>query len=90
MASLAAIMIRFSMVRRDLRRYQRMVRILRGARCESPRRQTLSSVCSWLVTSDYVVDETLTLFRARGENQHALNFGIEVIDDSCLRPGGGD
>jgi uncharacterized protein len=42
----------------------------------------LASVQERLVTSDYVVDETLTLFRARGENQHALTFGTEVIDGS--------
>jgi predicted nucleic acid-binding protein len=29
-----------------------------------------------------VVDETLTLFRSRGEDQHALTFGAQVIDGS--------
>jgi predicted nucleic acid-binding protein len=35
-----------------------------------------------LITSDYdyVVDETLTLFRSRGEDQHALAFGNQIID----------
>lgn len=42
----------------------------------------LASVRERLVTTDYVVDETLTLFRARDENQHALSFGAEVIDGS--------
>lgn len=42
----------------------------------------LASIRRRLVTTDYVVDETLTLFRARGENQHALTFGAEVIDGS--------
>ena len=42
----------------------------------------LESVQEQLVTSDYVVDETLTLFRSRGENRHALTFGTEVIDGS--------
>jgi predicted nucleic acid-binding protein len=42
----------------------------------------LTSVQERLVTSDYIVDETLTLFRSRGENQHAIAFGIEVIDRS--------
>lgn len=42
----------------------------------------LTSVQERLVTSDYVVDETLTLFRSRGENQHALTFGLEVINGS--------
>jgi predicted nucleic acid-binding protein len=32
------------------------------------------------VTTDFVVDETLTLFRMRGENRHALEFGAAVID----------
>jgi predicted nucleic acid-binding protein len=42
----------------------------------------LASLQERIVTSDYVVDETLTLFRSRGENQHALAlaFGMEVID----------
>jgi hypothetical protein len=43
-------------------------------------RQFLASVQQRLITTDYVVDETLTLFRARGENLHALKFGSEVID----------
>lgn len=42
----------------------------------------LTSVRERLVTSDYVIDETLTLFRSRGENLHALTFGAEVIDGS--------
>ncbi len=42
----------------------------------------LVSVRERLLTSDYVVDETLTLFRSRGETQHALTFGAEVIDGS--------
>jgi predicted nucleic acid-binding protein len=42
----------------------------------------LTSVRERLVTTDYIVDETLTLFRARGENHHALAFGAEVIDRS--------
>jgi uncharacterized protein len=42
----------------------------------------LKSLREPLITTDYVVDETLTLFRSRGENQHALTFGAEVIDGS--------
>jgi predicted nucleic acid-binding protein len=42
----------------------------------------LASVRERLVTTDYVIDETLTLFRSRGENQHAIAFGTEVIDGS--------
>jgi uncharacterized protein len=32
-----------------------------------------------LVTTDYVVDETLTLLRARGENQRAIRFGNGIF-----------
>jgi len=35
-----------------------------------------------LITTDYVVDETLTLFRARGEQVHSMSFGKKVIDGS--------
>jgi len=42
--------------------------------------QLLSSLQEPFITSDFVVDETLTLFRARGENRHALEFGAAVID----------
>lgn len=45
----------------------------------------LSSVREPILTSDYVVDETLTLFRSRSENQHALKFGIQVIDNSFAK-----
>ena len=45
-------------------------------------RQFLASVQERLITSDYVVDETLTLFRSRGEDQHAVASGTEVIDGS--------
>lgn len=37
------------------------------------------SVQERFITSDYVVDETLTLLRARGETQHALAFGADVM-----------
>lgn len=40
----------------------------------------LTSARQRLVTSNFVVDETLTLFRARGEKQLALAFGREVIE----------
>ncbi|HEY4235607.1 MAG TPA: type II toxin-antitoxin system VapC family toxin [Lacipirellulaceae bacterium] len=33
-----------------------------------------------LVTSDYVVDETATLLRARGESRRAIAFGSRVIE----------
>jgi uncharacterized protein len=34
---------------------------------------------SFLVTTDYVVDETLTLFRARGNNERALLIGKPLL-----------
>jgi hypothetical protein len=33
-----------------------------------------------LFTSDYVVDETLTLFRARGQHLRAIEFGRSAFD----------
>ena len=33
-----------------------------------------------LFTSDFVVDETLTLFRARGQHLRAIEFGRRVFD----------
>jgi predicted nucleic acid-binding protein len=38
-----------------------------------------------LITTDYVVDETLTLFRARGEHRLALTFGMRVIVGGSAR-----
>ncbi len=35
-----------------------------------------------LITSNYVVDETLTLFRARGENERALQIGEQFFNGS--------
>jgi uncharacterized protein len=42
--------------------------------------EILVSVREPLVTSDYVIDETLTLFRSRGEDLRASKFGAEVIE----------
>lgn len=44
-----------------------------------------------LVTTDYIVDETLTLLRMRGENQRAIALGIKLFADEiatvhCLTP----
>jgi hypothetical protein len=38
-----------------------------------------------LVTSDYVIEETLTLLRARSENRRALVFGRRVIEGRWAR-----
>jgi hypothetical protein len=46
---------------------------------------TIQSIHEQLVTSDYIIDETLTLLRARGENRLALVFGQRVIQDSWAR-----
>ncbi len=35
-----------------------------------------------LVTSDYVIDETLTLLRARGEYQRAIEFGDGIFTNN--------
>jgi predicted nucleic acid-binding protein len=42
----------------------------------------LSSLRERLVTTDYVIDETLTLFRSRGEKLHSFAFGRKVIDSA--------
>jgi len=36
-----------------------------------------------LVTTDYVIDETLTLLRARGEPAKAIAFGNRMFDPIC-------
>jgi predicted nucleic acid-binding protein len=33
-----------------------------------------------LVTTNFIVDETLTLLRVRGENRRAVSFGKRLID----------
>ncbi len=38
-----------------------------------------------LVTTDYVIDETLTLLRARGERQRALAIGEEFFKGRLAR-----
>jgi uncharacterized protein len=40
----------------------------------------IRSIHEPLITSDYIVDETLTLLRARGENHRALVFGKRVVE----------
>lgn len=34
-----------------------------------------------LVLTDYILDETLTLLRARGERSNALRFGREILEE---------
>lgn len=41
---------------------------------------SIRSIREPLITSDYVVDETLTLLRARGENERAIAFGKRVLE----------
>ncbi|MEX2317272.1 MAG: PIN domain-containing protein [Pirellulales bacterium] len=45
----------------------------------------LVSIKEPLVTSDYVVDESLTLFRSRSEDRRAFTFGTKVIDDGFAK-----
>jgi len=45
----------------------------------------LSRHAGALVTSDYVLDETLTLLRSRGYNRHALIFGLGLMSKQIAR-----
>ena len=47
--------------------------------------QALRTFRGPLITSDYVVDETLTLLRSRNENRRAIAFGRRVIDGKWAR-----
>jgi uncharacterized protein len=47
--------------------------------------QQLRSFDEELVTTDFVIDETLTLLRMRDENQHALAFGNRLVDGNAAR-----
>jgi predicted nucleic acid-binding protein len=42
--------------------------------------RAIRSIREQLVTSDFVIDETLTLLQARGEQRRAVAFGNRVID----------
>jgi len=43
--------------------------------------QWLATNHSPLLTTDYVIDETLTLLRVRGQRERALMFGRRLFDD---------
>jgi len=47
--------------------------------------QTLTSIQEQLATSDYVIDETLTLLRARGENERVEAFGKRVLESNLVK-----
>lgn len=44
--------------------------------------ECFSNAMEPLITTDYVIDETLTLLRARGYDQRALALGAEFFDGS--------
>jgi predicted nucleic acid-binding protein len=46
---------------------------------------TIGSLHSELITSDFVIDETLTLLRARNENQRAIAFGNRLIEGNWAK-----
>jgi predicted nucleic acid-binding protein len=48
----------------------------------SAAREWLENNTEILITSDYVVDETLTLLRARGEDRRAIELGETFFDGS--------
>lgn len=48
-------------------------------------REFLFAPADLLVTSDYVIDETLTLLRSRGRNQAALRAGEALFGSKLLR-----
>ena len=50
------------------------------------------AACTWLaqnreplITTDYVVDETLTLLRARGQNSRAISFGTSILSGQLAK-----
>ena len=47
--------------------------------------QAIRAFREHLITSDYVVDETITLLRARGEHRRALAFGRQLIESRWAR-----
>jgi hypothetical protein len=47
--------------------------------------QFLASGALRLVTSDYILDETLTLFRARGQARRSLAVSAAILDEQLCR-----
>jgi uncharacterized protein len=47
--------------------------------------QAIRSIREQLITTDYVVSETLTLLQARGETHRAIAFGRRVIEGGWAR-----
>lgn len=47
--------------------------------------QAFLSPSQQIVTSDYVIDETLTLLRARGHNRRALMFGEHMFRQDVVK-----
>jgi hypothetical protein len=48
-------------------------------------RRILEATQTPLVTSDYVLDETLTLYRARGEGERAASLAEAILDERICR-----
>jgi len=48
-------------------------------------RLTVEKFANRLITTDYVVDETLTLLRARGEPHRAIEMGYRFFDGRLAR-----
>ena len=81
MAFPAATTIKSCTVDDDLRRHERWFAIFsRRDVNHAAAMQAIRSVREQLVTSDFVVSETLTLLRAHGENRRAVAFGQRVIE----------
>lgn len=62
-----------------------MVRSLLAPRRKSRRCGRSDPIQEPLVTSDYVVDETLTLLRARSEGRRAIVFGKRVVEGQWVK-----
>jgi predicted nucleic acid-binding protein len=45
----------------------------------------IRSLSEQLVTTDYVIDETLTILAARGERRRAVEFGKRVVEGTWVR-----